>query len=72
MATTDFALALAFVLSCVAFFRSRRSGGRPAYVKDPPGPKGIPIFGNEFQIPKDKQWLKFDEWSKKYGGISIL
>ncbi|KAH8116168.1 cytochrome P450 [Phellopilus nigrolimitatus] len=36
---------------------------------DPPGPKGIPIFGNEFQIPRDKQWLRFHEWSQQYGDI---
>lgn len=39
-------------------------------LRDPPGPKGIPFFGNEFQIPQDKQWLRFHEWSQKYGAIS--
>lgn len=33
----------------------------------PPGPPGIPLFGNAYQIPSDRQWLKFDEWTRKYG-----
>ncbi|KLO13999.1 cytochrome P450 [Schizopora paradoxa] len=37
--------------------------------KSPPGPKGLPLFGNEFQIPDDKQWLTFHEWGKTYGDI---
>ncbi|TDL24453.1 cytochrome P450 [Rickenella mellea] len=39
---------------------------------EPPGPAGIPIFGNEFQIPQDKQWLRFHEWSKVYGDVVRL
>lgn len=33
----------------------------------PPGPPGIPLLGNAYQIPSDRQWLKFDEWTRKYG-----
>ena len=33
----------------------------------PPGPKGLPLLGNSYQIPARKQWLKFDEWIKEYG-----
>ena len=35
--------------------------------KLPPGPRGLPFFGNEFQIPKSKQWLYFDGLRKQYG-----
>ena len=46
---------------------------RAKALRDPPGPRGIPIFGNEFQIPNDKQWIKFHEWNEKYGqSISYL
>ena len=41
--------------------------GSATHLKDPPGPRGVPIFGNEFQIPADKQWLTFHEWGQKYG-----
>lgn len=33
----------------------------------PPGPKGYPIVGNIFQMPKDHEWLQFNEWAKEHG-----
>ena len=32
----------------------------------PPGPRGLPILGNIFQIPKF-QWFRFTEWKAVYG-----
>lgn len=32
-----------------------------------PGPAGYPIIGNALQIPKDRQWLIFEQWRKLYG-----
>lgn len=59
-------VAVACISALTWHYRERASGGQT-----PPGPKGIPIFGNEFQIPRDKQWLKFHEWSQKYGTLQI-
>ncbi|RDX45826.1 cytochrome P450 [Lentinus brumalis] len=42
-----------------------RSHGRPL----PPGPHGLPIIGNMFNLPKLKQWLGFQELSARYGDI---
>lgn len=50
--------ALAFL---TIFYLWRRPRG-----KLPPGPRGIPLLGNLFQLPK-LQWLQFTEWKQKYG-----
>ena len=36
----------------------------------PPGPPGLPLVGNLFDIPKTDQWVYFYEQSKKYGESS--
>ena len=53
------ALIVAFV---VAALLGRRK--RPL----PPGPKGIPILGNIFDVPKAREWLAYQEWARQYGG----
>lgn len=36
----------------------------------PPGPKGVPFFGNLFQLMATPQpWKTFAEWGKEYGTI---
>ncbi|KAK8041660.1 cytochrome P450 [Apiospora rasikravindrae] len=39
-------------------------GARPL-----PGPKGLPLIGRIHDVPAEKTWLKFYEWSKVYGPI---
>ena len=34
----------------------------------PPGPRGLPVLGNIFQIPKF-QWLKYTEWKEVFGNL---
>lgn len=38
----------------------------------PPGPKGLPIVGNLYDIPADKPWTVYDKWFQKYGMSSTL
>ncbi|KAF9463394.1 cytochrome P450 [Collybia nuda] len=37
----------------------------------PPGPRGLPILGNIFQLPSFP-WFKFTEWKAQYGPIISL
>ncbi|KAF9557275.1 cytochrome P450 [Agrocybe pediades] len=38
----------------------------------PPGPPGVPILGNIFQVPVKMPWFKFAEWAREYGPIYSL
>lgn len=33
----------------------------------PPGPPGLPIVGNIFDMPSDKDWLTYAKWGELYG-----
>jgi hypothetical protein len=36
----------------------------------PPGPPGLPIVGNVFDIPEEDFWWKYKEWGDQYGSSS--
>ena len=34
----------------------------------PPGPRGLPILGNYFDLPNgEKDWLTYRKWGETYG-----
>ncbi|TFK39023.1 cytochrome P450 [Crucibulum laeve] len=35
----------------------------------PPGPAGLPVIGNTFQIPQTEQWLTFRKWGEEFGDV---
>ena len=64
------AVALLVLLGTVLkSFRTRRRN--PNGLPLPPGPKGWPIVGNLFDMPRDKPWVVYHEWFQVYGEWSI-
>lgn len=59
----DAVLCLAFLWIAWRLSRRYRS-------VSPPGPARLPFVGVAYQIPDDKQWLKFHEWTLRYGVYS--
>ncbi|KAF6747138.1 cytochrome P450 [Ephemerocybe angulata] len=58
------ATALVALLVSLLFVHQRQRSARR-----PPGARGLPLIGNAFQIPKDKQWLVWDKWRRKHGDL---
>jgi hypothetical protein len=58
--TILFGLGLSVVLSMVLFATLSKRKQRPL----PPGPPRWPILCNVFDMPTEKEWLKFTEWEK--------
>ncbi|KAH0580769.1 hypothetical protein H2248_002253 [Termitomyces sp. 'cryptogamus'] len=56
------ALFLAWILASVIRHYFER-------LKMPPGPTGLPLLGNVFQMPTVMPWLRFAEFSQKYGPV---
>ncbi|KAF9458367.1 cytochrome P450 [Collybia nuda] len=53
------------VVSLILWRVFRKRPGLPL----PPGPKGYPIIGNFFDMPREFAWLEYDRWFKVYGDM---
>ena len=58
------ALAIASFSFLSALYVYRKT--RPSAVL-PPGPPQAPILGNLLQMPKERPWLKYAQWTEEYG-----
>jgi hypothetical protein len=38
----------------------------------PPGPKKLPLVGNLFDIPSERQWETYLQWSKEFSALVSL
>ena len=63
------ALAISSLSLLSIFYVYRKS--RPSSVL-PPGPPQAPIVGNLFQMPKERPWLKYAEWTEEYGKSLLI
>lgn len=60
---------LLLAIACCAYLvYTRRASRLPL----PPGPPRIPFLGNVIQMPKEREWITFAEWGRKYGMSSAL
>jgi hypothetical protein len=49
-----------------------KSGRNPRGLPLPPGPKGVPLFGNMFQIASGKSWETYRDWGETYGAFGLF
>ena len=42
---------------------------RRIYAGYPPGPRGLPYIGAVLSMPKEKEWITYTLWKRKYGSI---
>ena len=65
MDATQLYVAIPVALASVALvgYALRRKSALPR----PPGPKGVPLLGNIFDFPKEKEWLTYAKWGDEYG-----
>ncbi len=38
----------------------------------PPGPKGLPLIGNLWNVPAEYPWLTYAQWAATYGDVLYL
>ncbi|KAH7928996.1 cytochrome P450 [Leucogyrophana mollusca] len=58
-------LILALAMRYVSVLRQTQKG------KLPPGPPGVPVFGNAFQLSRNA-WTIFEDWKSQYGPLIYL
>jgi hypothetical protein len=59
---------LAFVVLFYGFALKRNRSKFPL----PPGPKKLPIVGNLFDIPRERQWETYMAWSREYSRFLLF
>lgn len=58
---------LDFILALVGLFVLRSLLHKGSSLSLPPGPIGLPLVGNIFDMPTSREWLTFAKWGEKYG-----
>lgn len=66
MAFTTLDIAVCIGVVAAVLFVLFRNYSRLPY---PPGPKGLPIIGSVFVVPKQRQWVTYKKWSDELGEL---
>ncbi|KAJ7610297.1 cytochrome P450 [Mycena polygramma] len=64
MATTTYVFCLAIIF-LVGFYLLKPPTNR----RLPPGPKGLPLIGNIYDVPRVASWQVFQQWGQRYGDM---
>jgi hypothetical protein len=67
MHTFDSSYLIPVLLALVSVFLLRQYDRRSRNPL-PPGPRSVPLIGNLFDMPPEKEWEAFSRWGKIYGG----
>lgn len=54
------------------WFHLQRRFRPPRGTTLPPGPKGLPIVGNLFDIPRERSWLTYADWASTLGDVLYM
>ena len=65
LSSTTFPILL-LVGGAAAYFAFGPKSSKAHY---PPGPPALPIVGNSFDLPREKEWVTYSNWAKEYGRI---
>lgn len=61
-------IVLVLLVACAVALYARTKRTR---YRLPPGPKGLPILGNTYDIPAKYEWLAYEKWSRDFGSDII-
>ncbi|KAI0092608.1 cytochrome P450 [Irpex rosettiformis] len=61
-------IAVGCVVYSIRRLLSKKRGDLPL----PPGPKGLPFVGNLLDLPPEREWETYAQWSQTYGDIMSL
>jgi hypothetical protein len=60
------------ILGVVTLFIGIRWRRNRSKLPLPPGPKKVPLVGNLFDMPSERQWETYLQWSKEFSALFSL